>query len=222
MFPKTRELLRFTAQSQPTCISPESSYFGPTGLKRTKGEILLYSRSTFFKNPSEFILERRVLHLELLDEILRVDRIIVLAPPRGRHAAQRGADSLTVRIIVQGQHYAALSSFVAGPLPEPTILPAMTSPPASPITSSRFPVLSRRVHYRNPLDEPERTADQPFLHQRQPCPNFTRPLSHAFNAAILFSLRSMSNSFASSNFGLPSEILWSSSKLIQVLSICDD
>lgn len=85
-------------------------------------------RNTFFENPSELILERWILHFKLLDEIFRVNRITVFTPPGTRDLPQRGTDSLSIRVIMQGQHYFPSSLSVTGLLPLILILSAVTSP----------------------------------------------------------------------------------------------
>lgn len=84
--------------------------------------------TTFFENPSKLVLEGRIFDFEFFDEIFRVNWIIVLAPPSSRDLAQCGMDSLSIRVIMQGQHYFPSSFLVTGLLPMRSILFAMTSP----------------------------------------------------------------------------------------------
>lgn len=85
-------------------------------------------RNTFFQDPSELILEGWIFHFEFFDEVFRVNRIIVLAPPASRDPGQCGTDSLSIRVIMQGQHYFPSSFLVTGLLPLLSIFYEITSP----------------------------------------------------------------------------------------------
>lgn len=85
-------------------------------------------RNTFFQDPSELIFEGWIFHFEFFDEMFRVNRIIVLAPPASRDLGQCGTDSFSIRVIMQGQHYFPSSLLVTGLLPLLSIFYEMTSP----------------------------------------------------------------------------------------------
>lgn len=113
------------------CWERNNASKGTANIKDRERERESCEMCTFFENPSELILEGRILNLELLDEILRINRIIVLAPPSTRDLPQRGTGSLSIRVIMQRQHYFPSSLPVTGLLPTMmmiSILSAMTSP----------------------------------------------------------------------------------------------
>lgn len=84
-------------------------------------------QSTFLKNPRKLVFEWWILHFEFLDEISRINRIIVLTPPGSTDLPQRSY-SFTIRIIMQRQHYFPSSLLVNELLAILSILSTMTSP----------------------------------------------------------------------------------------------